>query len=146
MANKKKQQVEKQHDPSDESVSGDAPVDESVPATAETGLDEPVENGSDPERPTEREILKRLLEKDDIILNLTKENADKDKQLKELNDKWLRSVADFENFRKRSRKEWELLKQQSKAEVVLEILGIVDDFERAFSVAEDEDGEFVQGI
>ena len=43
--------------------------------------------------------------------------------------------------------EWELLKQQSKAEVILGILNIVDDFERAFSVAEDADtDEFVQGI
>ena len=38
-----------------------------------------------------------------------------------------------------SRKEWELLKQQSKTEVILEILNVVDDFERAFSVAEDTD-------
>jgi molecular chaperone GrpE len=39
-----------------------------------------------------------------------------------------------------------LLKLQSKTEVILEILGIVDDFERALSVAEDVDDEFVQGI
>ena len=40
-----------------------------------------------------------------------------------------------------------MLKQQSKAEVILEILEIVDDFERAFSVAEDADAdEFAKGI
>lgn len=64
----------------------------------------------------------------------------------ELKDKWLRSVAEFENYRKRSRKEWELLKLQSKADVILEILDVVDDFERAFAVAGDLDDEFVQGI
>lgn len=63
-----------------------------------------------------------------------------------LKDKWLRSVAEFENFRKRSRKEWELLKMQSRADVILEILSVVDDFERAFAVAENRDDEFVQGI
>lgn len=63
-----------------------------------------------------------------------------------LKDKWLRSVAEFENFRKRSRKEWELLKFQSKADVILEILNVVDDFERAFAVAENRDEEFIQGI
>jgi molecular chaperone GrpE len=39
-----------------------------------------------------------------------------------------------------------LLKQQAKGEVILDILHVVDDFERAFSVAEDTDDEFVQGI
>lgn len=96
--------------------------------------------------PSPKEVLNRLLEKNEIILKLNKENAEKEKQLKDLNDKWLRSVAEFENYRKRSRKEWELLKQQSKTEVILEILSTIDDFERAFSVVEDEDSEFVQGI
>jgi molecular chaperone GrpE len=100
-----------------------------------------------PRRPSSKEVLSRLLEKNEIILKLNKDNAQKEKQLKELNEKWLRSVAEFENYRKRSRKEWELLKMQSKTEVILEILSIVDDFERAFSVAEDaDDDDFVQGI
>lgn len=99
-----------------------------------------------PDRPSSKEVLNRLLEKNEIILKLNKDNAEKDKQLKELNEKWLRSVAEFENYRKRTRKEWELLKQQSRTEVILEILGTIDDFERAFSVVEDEDDEFVQGI
>ena len=98
-------------------------------------------------RPSSKEVLTRLLEKNEIILKLNKDNAQKEKQLKELNEKWLRSVAEFENYRKRSRKEWELLKMQSKTEVILEILSIVDDFERAFSVAEDVDhDDFVEGI
>jgi molecular chaperone GrpE len=98
-------------------------------------------------KPSAKEVLNRLLEKNEIILKLNKDNAEKDKKLKDLNDKWLRSVAEFENYRKRSRKEWELLKLQSKAEVILEILNIIDDFERAFSVAEDADrDDFIRGI
>lgn len=111
-------------------------------------VDEPAEVDDDesPTVPSAMAVLNRLLEKNEIILKLNKDNAEKDKQLKDLNEKWLRSVAEFENYRKRSRKEWELLKQQSRTEVILEILNIVDDFERAFSVTEDEDDEFVQGI
>ncbi len=110
--------------------------------------DDPVDDDVDdaPTMPSAKAVLNRLLEKNEIILKLNKDNAEKDKQLKGLNEKWLRSVAEFENYRKRSRKEWELLKQQSRTEVILEILNIVDDFERAFSVTEDEDDEFVQGI
>jgi molecular chaperone GrpE len=109
-------------------------------------IDVEVDPDSKPNRPSAKEVLNRLLEKNEIILKLNKDNAEKEKQLKDLNEKWLRSVAEFENYRKRSRKEWELLKQQSKTEVILEILNTIDDFERAFSVTEDEDSEFVQGI
>jgi len=94
-----------------------------------------------------KEVLTRLLEKNEIILKLTKSNSELDKQLTELKDRWMRAVAEFENYRKRTRREWELLKQQSRAEVILEILGVVDDFERAFAVADEaQRAEFVDGI
>jgi molecular chaperone GrpE len=124
------------------------PIDEGMNAadSAEAAVEEIESDEAMPERPSAKDVLGRLLEKNEIILKLNKDNAEKDRQLKDLNDKWLRSVAEFENYRKRSRKEWELLKQQSKTEVILEILNIIDDFERAFSVVEDGDDEFVQGI
>jgi len=128
--------------------------EDSEPAVTLISADEPaeVEESKEDEEvtfhpPTRDEILKRLLEKNEIILKLTRENADKNKQLNELKDKWLRSVAEFENYRKRTRKEWELLKQQSRTEVILEILNIVDDFERAFSVVVGADqAGFVDGV
>jgi molecular chaperone GrpE len=113
---------------------------------AEPGVELEKDVNDSVRRPSDKEVLNRLLEKNEIILKLNRDNAEKDKQLNDLKEKWLRSVAEFENYRKRTRKEWELLKLQSKTEVILEILGIVDDFERALSVAEDVDDEFVQGI
>jgi molecular chaperone GrpE len=122
-------------------AAGDDDDESAVRTRAEKDTDPPLR------KPSSKEVLARLLEKNEIILNLNKDNAQKEKQLNELNEKWLRSVAEFENYRKRSRKEWELLKMQSKTEVILEILSIVDDFERAFSVAKDaDDDDFVQGI
>jgi molecular chaperone GrpE len=169
LADDKKQPADTQQDPAEAPPSQETPetasptedISEDLDETVEIQVvaqeeydldeydepDEPDEPDDEPHRPSARDVLNRLLEKNEIILNLNKDNAEKDKQLKELNDKWLRSVAEFENYRKRTRKEWELLKQQSKAEVILEILNIVDDFERAFSVAGDADtDEFVQGI
>jgi molecular chaperone GrpE len=68
-------------------------------------------------------------------------------QVKDAKDRWLRTAAEFENYRKRTAKEWELLKQQSKTEVILEVLNSLDDFERAFAVVEATDeSEFVRGI
>ncbi|MFH1756412.1 MAG: nucleotide exchange factor GrpE, partial [Candidatus Latescibacterota bacterium] len=56
-------------------------------------------------------------------------------------------VAELENYRKRTLKEWELHKRQIKAEVILEVLNVVDDFERAISVIGDDTGDdFVQGV
>lgn len=93
------------------------------------------------------ELLARLSEKSEQLQEMRRELAQKSNEIKELKDKWLRSVAEFENYRKRSHKEWELLKQHSKTEVILEILSVVDDFERAFAVVEGSgEDEFVQGI
>jgi molecular chaperone GrpE len=64
----------------------------------------------------------------------------------DLKDKWLRSIAEFDNFRKRTRREWDLLQDRTKADVVLNILSVADDFERAFSVVGDRDDDFIRGI
>ena len=95
---------------------------------------------------TKREILTRLFEKNELILALSRKSTELEAQSKDLNDKWLRSHAEFENYRKRTQKEWELLKQQTRAEVILDILDVVDNFERAFSVVAEKDDDFVQGI
>lgn len=108
-----------------------------------------------------KDILDRFQEKNSHITKLTKEKQALEKQLaafdsertsleaqaKDSKDRWLRTAAEFENYRKRSAKEWELLKQQSKTEVVLEMLNTLDDFERAFATLEGaEESEFVRGI
>jgi molecular chaperone GrpE len=95
---------------------------------------------------SKKEILSLLTRKNEKILELAEQTKAYETEIKSLKDRWLRSAADFENYRKRNRKEWELLQQQAKAEVILEILNVVDDFERAFSVVGDRDDEFVQGI
>jgi molecular chaperone GrpE len=98
-------------------------------------------------RPGQEEIMARLLEKDEELNKLNNKISDLEVKEKELNDKWLRSVADLENYRKRTLKEWELHKRQTKAEVILEVLNVVDDFERAISVTGDDPGDdFAQGV
>lgn len=97
-------------------------------------------------KPSDKEVLSRLMEKNEVILQLSRKNVQLEATRKALEDKRVRALAEFENYRKRTRKEWELLKEQTKAEVILEILNVVDDFERAFAVVGDRDDEFVQGI
>jgi molecular chaperone GrpE len=97
-------------------------------------------------KPSEQEIFQRLMEKNEVILQLSKKNVELEAKHKALHDKRVRLLAEFENYRKRTRKEWELLKEQTKAEVIVEILSVVDDFERALIALEDQSDEFTQGI
>ncbi|MCI0451780.1 MAG: nucleotide exchange factor GrpE [Candidatus Latescibacteria bacterium] len=136
-----------------------------VPADVESGEGE--SGVSDPKKRgrqlkfSRRDVLDRFQEKNSAIARLTKEKQALEKKLtaleaekssfetqsKDHKDRWLRTAAEFENYRKRSAKEWELLKQQSKTEVILDVLNSLDDFERAFAAVDATDeSEFVRGI
>ena len=52
-------------------------------------------------------------------------------ELKELNDKHIRLLAEFDNFRKRTRKEKEDLIKYAGEDIWKKILPVLDDFERA---------------
>ena len=136
-------------------VDGDEAGDDAVPAEGESS------QGGGRFKISKKQILDRFAEKNSAITKLQKEKiaAEKERdsraaekaalegQLKDFKDKWLRSAAEFENYRKRTAKEWELLKQQSRTEVILEILNSLDDFDRAFAVVEPGDeSDFVKGI
>jgi molecular chaperone GrpE len=54
-------------------------------------------------------------------------------QLEERSTQYMRIAADFDNFRKRTQKEKEDLEQQIKCATIVELLPVVDNFERARS-------------
>lgn len=64
---------------------------------------------------------------------LTKEVESLKAQLEERNSQVMRIAADFDNFRKRTQKEKEDLELQVKCSTVIELLPVVDNFERARS-------------
>lgn len=161
------------HNQEDADASGDRVYDiDSDAAEPAEGADAPEQASGDDagHRPkfSRKQILDRFAEKNSAISKLQKEKGalEKEKhslavereswaaeksaleaQVKESKDKWLRSAAEFENYRKRTAKEWELLKQQSRTEVILEVLNSLDDFERAFAVVDPgSENEFVKGI
>lgn len=63
----------------------------------------------------------------------------------ELTDRLLRRAAEFENYRKRTERERAEFLQYAGAEVVREILPVVDDFERALK-HETSDTEYRKGV
>jgi molecular chaperone GrpE len=60
-------------------------------------------------------------------------------QVAEWKDKYFRLGADFQNFKKRLEKEQASLKRTIQSDILLQILSIVDNFDRAFS--ENKNGE-----
>ncbi len=58
------------------------------------------------------------------------------KELSELNDKYLRMAAEYENFRRRSREEKDALYELSLCDTVKELLPIIDNLDRAASYTE----------
>lgn len=72
----------------------------------------------------------------------------KDEQIAELNDKMMRTMAEFDNFRKRSEREKSQMFEVGAKSIVEKILPVIDNFERGLSsVPEAEKGSaFVQGM
>ena len=78
-----------------------------------------------------------------------KEKKDKkDEKIEELNDRIMRTMAEFDNFRKRTEKEKSQMFEIGAKDVVEKILPVVDNFERGLmTVPEAEkEGAFVQGM
>ncbi|MBQ7897896.1 MAG: nucleotide exchange factor GrpE [Clostridia bacterium] len=56
-------------------------------------------------------------------------------------DKYLRAIAEFDNYKKRTQKEKEEIYSIAKADVVLSLLPVIDNFERAEKFSEDKNVE-----
>ena len=67
------------------------------------------------------------------IAELEAQLAAAEKEKKENWDKYLRSVADLENYRKRTKRDIDDAKAETKSRVLKEILPVVDNLERAMA-------------
>lgn len=70
---------------------------------------------------------------DEIIASLVAEVADAKKAADTARDQLLRAQADLQNFRKRKERETEERVAYANARLLLELLPVLDDFERAFA-------------
>ena len=94
---------------------------------------------------------KEKLEKDVKVETTEKESKEKNNEVvpkqdyDELDDRYKRILAEFENFKKRSAKEREGLYNSILADVIEVILPVVDNLENALKV-ETKDEDYKQGI
>lgn len=77
-----------------------------------------------------------------------KKKDKKDQLIEELTDKYKRTFAEFDNFRKRSEKEKNAMYEIGAKDIVERILPIVDNFERGLATVPEEDMNepFVDGM
>ncbi|OEF96237.1 nucleotide exchange factor GrpE [Desulfuribacillus alkaliarsenatis] len=69
-----------------------------------------------------------------------------EQKLKDQEEKFLRLQADFDNFRKRSQKERQSVIARANKELLLSILPIVDNLERAIASSANPDDAFTKGV
>ena len=68
-----------------------------------------------------------------------------EKKYNDVNEKYMRTLAEYDNYRKRTIKEKESIYPEAKAVVVEKFLPVMDNFERALDSAENKDA-FYEGI
>jgi molecular chaperone GrpE len=83
---------------------------------------------------------------DEARAELEAELAVSKKANSELRDKWLRAVADHENFKKRVKKETNDTVQRGLQRLLNDFLPVADNLERALQLVDDPEDKFVEGI
>ncbi len=94
----------------------------------------------------EYKTLAESLEKDKIKIEA--ENEELNRKYKELYENYLRTMADFENFKKRTKKESFKDYKCGQIDILKDILEIQDDFDRgkSFFINCKNEDEFLQGL
>ncbi len=72
-----------------------------------------------------------------IIADLREKMQELESENSELKNQYLRKQADFENFRKRMNREKQEFAQFSNQQLLLDLVSVIDDFERAIKSADD---------
>lgn len=118
-------------------------LEEILEEVEEEGLDEEAPEPSEEATPAEEETepQKKLFGKKN------KKDPYKEK-FEEMQDKYMRQVAEFDNFRKRTEKEKSQMFDNGAMNVLNKILPVIDNFERGFDMVEetDRDDAFVDGM
>ncbi|MFW5820678.1 MAG: nucleotide exchange factor GrpE [Bacteroidota bacterium] len=122
---------------SSEKVKNNIPEEQEVKTenreAEESGKDDNLKNkniNSEEKKEEEKEVTDKQKEKETAI-------ADPEEKIRELQEKYLRLSAEFDNYRKRTLKERTELFKSAGEETITKVLPVLDDFERALVSMED---------
>ena len=93
---------------------------------------------------TENDVRNRASERE--LEALAKENERLSEELRREHDRYLRALADFDNYRKRVERESQKASLAGKREVILSLLNVLDDFERAYEHVEESPASVLEGL
>ena len=125
----------------------EAPDTESVEETCEAASEETEEEAGEPaEEETEAAEDSQEETQKKSIFGTKKDKKDKkDTKIEELTDRLQRTMAEFDNFRKRTEKEKASMYVIGAKEIIEKMLPVVDNFERGLANAPEGD-PFAEGI
>ncbi len=88
-------------------------------------------------------------EKNDAVADEKPEQAgaaDKNAEDEDLNTKYLRLMADFQNYKRRTEKEKSDIYAYANEKLIGELLNVIDNFDRALAQTENANDSFVSGM
>lgn len=121
-----------------------AATEKSEPEASESKEDKAEDESKEESQEEAKEESKEASSKDKKASKKDKKNKAQE-LIDELNDKVMRQMAEFENFRKRSDKEKSQMYDMGAKNILEKILPVVDNFERGLSTAEEGDS-FADGM
>lgn len=104
-------------------------------------VDNTVENDQDENLEDDTEFSE-----EDELENIRSENESLKKEIKNVNDKYLRLAAEYKNYQERSKKEKLSIRIDSLVDAVSSILPIVDDIERTLPSFADAGEKYEKGL
>lgn len=120
----------------DKQKTKDIPAEEKVETKVDSNSDGE-EKASEKKEEAEKVAEKKLTKEEELTL-----------KVEELEGKFLRKVAEFENFRKRTARQFDDMAQAGTERVIGDLLDVVDNFKRSLEHKDNENGleAFKQGI
>ncbi len=95
---------------------------------------------------TEEKLVREEAEVLEEAARLEAELETARQELSNFKEKYLRLLADFDNYRKRTAAELEAARREGRLEVLRALLPVLDDLERALAHAEAEPGAILEGV
>ena len=106
--------------------------DETVDNKADNHVNEDLDQTGSPED-SAQDAVESAEEEVKVSDKVVKEEPSPEEKLAEMQDRYLRLSAEFDNYRKRSLREKMELSKYASEDVLLKILPVMDDFERALA-------------
>lgn len=94
----------------------------------------------------DKDLLDLLEHKNEMLETMREKIENMEEKLENKEDRILRMVAEFDNYKKRITREQDLRRDQMYADVLRELLPVLDDFDRALEMDIEQENAFFEGI